>query len=297
MKPYRRRWVGPLLIAPAIVWVLAFTVFPLLYSLPRSFQETYRTAESREEKSRWVGLANYRRALQHREIRQSIVFTSTAVVLSVLVEVTLGFMLAWTVYRHFSDERSGWLKAVFTTPMLAAPVAVAYLALTFFAEDSGLVNMVLSLFVDAESLPVWRGRPSLSLAAIIMIDCWQWTPFCFLVLSAALASVPSDLVEAAAVEGASNSMIARVVVLPLVFPAILTVLLIRFIEALKIFDVPYVLTRGGPGTLTYTYTQWVWRIGLRDGNYELAAALSYLLLIPVVIGATVLVKLTRSVWE
>lgn len=92
-------------------------------------------------------------------------------------------------------------------------------------------------------------------------------------------------------------MIARVVVLPLVFPAILTVLLIRFIEALKIFDVPYVLTRGGPGTLTYTYTQWVWRIGLRDGNYELAAALSYLLLIPVVIGATVLVKLTRSVWE
>lgn len=296
-KPYQRRWVGPLMIAPAVAWVLAFTIFPLLYSLPKSFQETYRTAESRERKTRWVGLENYRRALQDREVRRSIVFTASAVVLAVALEVSLGFVLALAAFRHFSDAKSGWLKALFTAPMLAAPVAVAYLSLTFFAEDVGLVNMALSLAVDDASLPIWRGNPVWSLLAIVLVDCWQWTPFCFLMLSAALAGIPSDLFEAASVEGASQWTIARHIALPLTRPALLTVLLIRFIEALKIFDVPYVLTRGGPGTQTYTYTQWIWRIGLRDNNYELAAALSYLLLIPVAVGAAVLMKKTRSVWD
>lgn len=277
-----------------MIWVLAFTIFPLLYSLPRSFQERYRTAESREIQTRWVGLENYRRAWEDREIIHAVYFTSTAVAISITVELVLGLALALAAYRIFQDQTSGWIKAIFTVPMLAAPVAVAYLSLTFFAENSGLINLVLSTFLSEDSLPVWRGEPAWALVAIVLVDCWQWTPFCFLILCASLAAVPDELVEAAEVEGVPHTTIATRILLPNIFPTVVTVLLIRFIEALKIFDVPYVLTRGGPGTETYTYTQWIWRLGLRENQYEMAAALSYMLLIPVLLGAISLVKLTRQ---
>jgi multiple sugar transport system permease protein len=289
----RSAWTPALFVAPAIVWVLAFTIFPVLYSLPSSFQERYRTAESREMKTRWVGLANYRRALGNPEIRHSIAFTSAVIALSVGGEVGLGLVLALAAHGSLRRRR-GWPVAVFILPMLAAPVAIAFLSLTVFEPRAGLVNLVLGLFLPTEALPAWRSGLAFSTMAIVAVDWWQWTPFCFLILLGARATVPEDVVEAASVEGATAWTVARSVLLPMMTPALLTVTSIRLIEALKIFDVPYVLTGGGPGVTTYTYTQWVWRIGLRDGNYELAAALGYLLLIPVVAAAMFLVRTVGS---
>lgn len=284
-------------VAPVLAWTLLFTMFPLFYSLPRSFQERYRTAESREQQSRWVGLDNYRHAIEDRAICQSVAFTLSIVGLAVGAELALGTALALAVFHVSGGQRGGWIKAIFASPMLAAPVAIAYLSLSFFDQQAGLFNLMLGLGVSAESLPNWRATAPWSLIAIVLIDCWQWTPFCFLILSAALGSVPAETLEAAAVEGACCWTATKSILLPLIRPTIVVVLLLRLIEAFKIFDAPYVLTGGGPGTSTYTYTQWVWRIGLREGNHELASALGYLFLIPVIVVATLWIRRARRAEE
>jgi multiple sugar transport system permease protein len=279
-------------VLPAVLWTTVFAVVPLIYSLPRSLQERSRS-DSGVIESQWVGPKNYIQALTDREIRRAIRFSVAAAGLAVVGEVGLGLVLALAAHRLLR-RRFAWSRVVLATPMLTAPVAVAYLSLVFFDQSSGMINLLLGGILPSDSIPRWRTDPNWSLVAIVLVDLWQWTPFCFLVLLATLETLPDNLFEAADVEGAGTWIRTFAIVLPLCIPGLVIVLLIRGIEALKIFDVPLVLTGGGPGTQTHTFTQWVWRYGLgRDDNYDFAAALGYLLLAPILAAGTVLVRLIR----
>lgn len=280
-------------IAPAIAWIAAFAVAPVLSMFPKSFQEARRSPSGGIE-MQWVAWRHFEDALSDAAIRRSIGFSTAAASLAVVIEVACGLSLALIAHRvlHADDQ---WTKSIYAIPILAAPVAVAYLSLSFFDQSSGLVNLLLGQVMESTSLPRWRTSSSWSLTAVVLIDVWQWTPFCFLVLLGSMEIMPRQLLEAANVEGAGAWSQIRWIVLPLCAPAIVLVLLIRSIEALKIFDVPLVLTGGGPGTQTYTYTQWIWRYGLREANIEKAAAMSLLLLVPVTVASTFfLARMRRS---
>jgi multiple sugar transport system permease protein len=166
-------------------------------------------------------------------------------------------------------------------------VAAGYLFFTIFYEEGGPLG--------------WTGIPFLSdpgwaLASIIIVDVWQWTPFCFLVFLAALQSIPDDAVEAARLDTNSSVAVWLHVVMPFLQPVIIIVLLLRLAEALKVFDVVASLTVGGPGNATQSVSYLAFRTGLRFFDVGYASALAYLLLAVMMVVVTFFFKRMRTVY-
>ena len=126
---------------------------------------------------------------------------------------------------------------------------------------------------------MWLSDPILARVTVLLIDSWQWTPFVFIVVLAAMQAIPDDLYEAARVDSNSETKIFFKVTLPLITPAIATVAILRLIETFKILDVPLNLTAGGPGAATQTYSYYTYVVGLKSFNLGYGAALSWMLVL------------------
>lgn len=287
----RRAW---LFLLPATVWVILVGLGPTVYMIGQSFfAPRYDEALGRSVHV-WVGLDNYRRFFEEEQLVHGVWFTLGVAVVSVALEVVLGLAVALLAWRAVGGTSRFW-RGIFAMPMLMAPVAVAYLATTVFAQEVGLINGTLHrLFgVPIESLPRWRSDKFWAPVAIVLVEVWQWTPFCFIVLLAGLVAQPDDLREAAVVDGASEWQVFWHVTLPMLSPVLLTVTLLRLIEALKLFDVPYGLTRGGPGTWTQTYSMWIKEAAFTRYDMGLASAMGTMLLFTLLALAMVLLPLLR----
>jgi multiple sugar transport system permease protein len=159
---------------------------------------------------------------------------------------------------------------------------MGYLGLTIFHEQVGAVNTVLRA-LGVVNLPPWFSDVWLARLTIVLVDIWQWTPFCFLVLLAGLQALPDEIYEAAALDSSSGWDIFRFVTLPLLAPVLFTVTMLRLVEAFKILDIPFSMTNGGPGAATQTLSFYIYLTGLRNFNAGYASALAYLLLLMVLI--------------
>jgi multiple sugar transport system permease protein len=310
------RWTGKirlLFLAPAVIWVLAFTVFPLGYSLYLAFYKIEQKVEVTREKevildengnpeldengnprtktvvkkqqvniATFIGIDNFKRMFGDPQVVEAIRVTLLFVLIAVPVELALGFLLAVLFNQHIFGRPV--LRAVMILPIFATPLAVGYTFFTIFYEVGGPL--------------AWTGIPFLSnptwaLMSVILVDVWQWTPFCFLVFLAALQGVPDELYEAARVDGASALDMLREVMLPLLVPTIIIVLLLRMAEALKLFDIPFSLTGGGPGVATQPFSLLAFRTGLRFFDLGYASAMAYALLIVVMIIVTLFFRRLR----
>jgi multiple sugar transport system permease protein len=155
----------------------------------------------------------------------------------------------------------------------------------------GLINYVLKPIIGT---PAWLTDVDLAVPALVVVDTWQWLPFMFLVLRAAVLSTSVEIEEAAIVDGASRLQLFRRILLPQLYPAIAIVLLIRSIDVLKVFDVIYVMTGGGPGRLTETLGIYIYRTAFEEFNLGYAAALSYVqLALVLVLGLGFVIRLQR----
>jgi multiple sugar transport system permease protein len=291
-----RRWghATVTFLIPALLWVLAFSLGPTVALVVGAFRAPrYDEAQGRTV-VQWCGWDNLRRFLEDPELLRSALRTVGVATTVVVLEVILGLglaLLAWRVAGRLASVARGLLAM----PMLMAPVAVAYLSTTVFAQDVGLLNgLAIRLFaLDADALPAWRSDPWWSLVAIVLVDTWQWTPFCFVVFVAALAAQSLELQEAAVLDGAGPWAAFWHLTLPQLRPVLGTVALLRLIEALKLFDGPYGLTRGGPGTWTQSYSMWIKEIGFTRGDVGLASAMGVLLLATLTALATLVTPLLR----
>jgi multiple sugar transport system permease protein len=310
------RWTGKirlLFLAPAVIWVLAFTVFPLGYSLYLAFYKIEQKVEVTREKevvvddegnpvldengqprtktvvkkqqvniSTFIGIDNFKRMFGDPQVAEAIRVTLLFVLIAVPLELALGFLLAVLFNQHIFGRPM--LRAIMILPIFATPLAVGYTFFTIFYEVGGPL--------------AWTGIPFLSnpnwaLMSVIFVDVWQWTPFCFLVFLAALQGVPDELYEAARVDGASALDMLREIMLPLLVPTIIIVLLLRMAEALKLFDIPFSLTGGGPGVATQPFSLLAFRTGLRFFDLGYASAMAYALLIVVMIIVTLFFRRLR----
>jgi multiple sugar transport system permease protein len=272
------RWTGRikfLFLLPAVLWVLVFTVFPLGYSLYLSFHNVDRkvvitgreqvavldrtgnpvmkpdgTPRTRTQVSRelqttftWNGFANYARAFRDPEVSSAVRVTTIFVVGAVATELALGLLFAWLFNKPIPGRPV--LRSVMILPIFATPLAVGYLFFTIFYEVGGPLSWT--------GIP-WLSNPNWALASVILVDVWQWTPFCFLVFLAALQGIPDDYLEAAQLDTSSQWDLWRWVILPALAPVIVIVLLLRMAEAIKLFDIIATLTKGGPGIATQSYS-------------------------------------------
>jgi multiple sugar transport system permease protein len=260
-----------LFVVPGIIWVLCFTIFPLLYSFRLSFMQAKMGTPSR-----FVGIQNYVRAFNDYRVADAASVTIFFVLCSVIFTVLLGLGLALLFHRAMRGQRA--FRALFTMPMFTAPVALGYLGLTIFHEQVGAINTVLAA-LGVLDLPRWFSSVWLARLAVVIVDVWQWTPFCFLVLLAGLQALPDEVYEAAVLDTSSAWDTFRHITLPLLSPVLFTVAILRLVEAFKVLDIPFSMTNGGPGAATQTYSYYIYLVGLRNFNHGYASALAYLLLI------------------
>jgi len=313
------RWTSSIrlvFLLPAVAWVLAFTVFPLGYSLYLAFFKIESKVEVTREKvplldeqgepvlsstgqprtrtivhrnqvdtAEFVGAFNFERLLDDPQVATAIWVTAVFVLIAVPAELAVGFLLALLFNQRLLARPA--LRTIMILPIFATPLAVGYLFFTIFYEEGGPLGFLGIPFL---SDPGW------AMFSIILVDVWQWTPFCFLVFLAALQGVPDELYEAARIDGASNLDMLLRVLLPLLQPTILIVLLLRLAEALKLFDIPFALTGGGPGIATQSYSFLAFRVGLRYFDLGYASAMAYVLLIVVMIIVTLFFRRLRETY-
>ena len=277
-----------LFIGPAVFWILAFTIFPLLYALYTSLY-SFRFGQ----RFGFAGLENFARLFADSNLLSSLRLTLIFVVGTVTVQMVLGVALALLLSREIRG--SNVIRGVATLPLFATPVAVGYLAITLYYERNGPLNSLIRA-LGGEGIP-WLSDPFWALVSVILVDIWQWTPFVFLITLAGLQSLPSELYDAAKVDGGSALQNFRFLTLPLLAPLLWLILLLRMVEAFRVFDIPVSLTLGGPGRATEVYSLYTYRTALRFFDHGYAAAQGILLLVIVMTIVTLIFTRVRGLYE
>jgi multiple sugar transport system permease protein len=286
-----RNRAGLFFLLPGVVWVLCFTLFPLLYSLGLSF--TDKRIGRRPRPVQFIGFENYADIFSDNRVSEVLEMTVFIVLGSVLLTVLLGILVAWLFNHDIPGLRV--FRAILTLPIFAAPIALGQLGMILFNEQSGPINQMLRA-IGAGTV-YWITDPWSARFAVLIVDVWQWTPFVFIIVLAAMQSIPDELYEAARLDTSSAWTLFRRVTFPLILPAIGTVTMLRLVETFKILDIPYTLTGGGPGVSTQTYSYYIYLTGLRHFDMGYASALAYLLVVVAIIVSSIFFWRVRERYE
>lgn len=264
------------LLMPAVIWVVAFTFFPLFSVLRYSFA-SYVLGRGI---TGYVGFANYLQVLHSDRFWHSIMVTAIYVAVSVPIEVVLGFLAAWLVNLGPSGARG--FRTVIGAPLFTMEVAIGYLGVTLFSSQGGLFATLLSHV--GINIP-WLSSPAGGIAAAILLDVWRWTSFVFLIVVAGLGGISSELYDAAVLDAKSHWQVMWRLAIPLAWPVTTIAILLRMIECLKVFAIPFALTTGGPGTSTevFSSTDYLTTIQFFDFGKGSAMGIIFLIMVSVII--------------
>jgi multiple sugar transport system permease protein len=271
------RKLGWLLCAPSVVVMIAVTAYPIGYSIWLSLQHyDLRFPERRG----FAGLSNYGTVLGARLWWNDVVNTLVLMVISVAVEFVLGMLIALAMHKALFGRRT--VRATALIPYSIVTVVAGFAWKFAFDANTGFVNGLLGLHSS------WFGSRLPAMFVIILNEVWKTTPFMALLLLAGLVLVPNDLVNAARVDGAGTWQRFRLIMLPIMRPAILVAVLFRCLDAFRIFDSIFVITSGAVGTESVSiigYNQLLDRL-----NLGLGSAVSVLIFVGVLIIAFAFVK-------
>ena len=266
-----RRFNPYFYILPGIVYIVITTIVPLVYSLRTSFSEERGGSIGAPK---FIGLDNYFSIFQDQSFWHSVQVTLVYTSATVILEMLVGTALALVLIRLRRGRKLS--RVLFVIPFSLPPVVVGLMYLLILDRGNGILNYLLSLLgIDAVS---WLGDPSVALWAIISVDIWQWTPFVIISALAALESMPGDVLEAGIVDGANPRQLLRWIILPLIKPVLLVVALTRALTSLKVFDIVFVLTSGGPGRATETLSYNIYIDAFQRFDFGHSAALSWILI-------------------
>ncbi len=269
--PERR--LAALMVSPSLLLIAIVAAYPIGYAIWLSLHEySVRTAGL----SRWAGsfgLGNYSTALQNSDFWDAMITTLVFTASSVTLELVIGLAMAMAMHAAFKGQ--GLLRTVVLVPWAVLTVVTGIMWRTIFESPQGFVNQILG------GDTVWLGQEPAALIVIIIADVWKTAPFMALLILAGLQVIPGDIYEAAKVDGATAWQRFRKITLPLLTPAILVALIFRTLDALRIFDLPYILTKGANGTTTLSLI--AQQTFAENRIYGLGAAYSILTFITVMI--------------
>ncbi|MEM0044710.1 MAG: sugar ABC transporter permease [Desulfurococcaceae archaeon] len=225
----------------------------------------------------FYGLQNFARAVSDARFLSALGRTALFVAVSVPLEFVLGLTLAYFMQREFVGKK--YTVSLLIYPLMLPPVVVATVFYLFFQPYGPVNNIFLKYLVGEKALDIyWFLDRNLAFITIIIAEIWQWTPFMFLILYSGLSAVPKRLVEAAEVLGASEWKIFWKIRLPLIKQLITIAIILRCLEAFKVFDYIYVMTGGGPGTATESISLYIYRLAIMYSDISYAAAVSLIVL-------------------
>jgi multiple sugar transport system permease protein len=269
-----------LLLVPLLAFLALMLGFPLLANLVYSVSTvTFETIRAPVPS----GLGNYLAALVDPAFHAAILFSLRFAVLTAAIELALGLGLALALEPLIARRK--WLLAILLLPMMISPALVGVMWRLMLNEFVGIIPQYLALFRWYPNLlgPDWV------VTTLVVIEILQWTPFAFLIVLTALQQIPGEIIEASRIDGAGGWQRLGHVLLPLLAPALAITAAIRFIDGFRVFDHIYVLTAGGPGTLTTSASIHIYKSFFQQGDLGEAVAAAMLLLLltlAVIVAAT-----------
>jgi multiple sugar transport system permease protein len=273
-----------LLVAPAVLLILALSVYPLLFSLVVSFINYDFQVPGHV----FVGLKNFERVVNDPVARWSLAVTAILSGASVAIEFLLGLVLALSMVRNFRGR--GLIMSILIVPLFISPVIVGQVWSLLLQRPFGPTNYILSQILGTEVTISWLTQAPWNFFALILADVWQWTPFMFVILLAGLTGIPPNLYEAAELDGVSAWQVFWFITVPHIAPLMLLALTFRLLDAIRMFDTIFIMTGGGPGTQTYTASYYLYTVGFTQFHLSQATAGSWLFLIITALVVTLLVR-------
>jgi multiple sugar transport system permease protein len=272
-------------VVPAGLVVFAVIVFPWIFTLYMSAHE-FKVGSDLI----YVGFRNYIQLATDERFLWSIVRTLYFTLLATFFPVVLGVAAAVVFHRKFPLR--GLARTIFILPMMATPVAVALVWTMMFHPQLGVLNYLLT----SVGLPPsqWSYSPETVIPTLVMVETWQWTPLVMLIVLGGLASLPTDPYEAARLDGASGWAMFWHISLPLVWPHIIVALVIRTIDALKAFDLIFVISNGGPGTASETMNIYLYLQAFSFFNMGYASAVTVVFFIIILLVSLILFSARRQ---
>lgn len=275
MRNLKLQRSGPYLVmAPGMLLLLLFAIYPFIFLLTISFQE-YSPIQAVKP---FVGFDNYAQLVQDHNFWNAVKITAIFVISTVGLEFLVGLALAVILNQLKLGQRI--FQSIILIPIAMAPTVVGLMFRFMLNEQYGVFNYFIELM--GFSRTAWLSDPQLALPALILTDVWQWTPFMMIILLAGLKGIPDEPYEAASIDGASAWQSFRYVTIPQLSRIIFIALLLRTIDAFRIYDTIYMMTKGGPINVTSTLSWIVYDKGFKFLEFGYGAAISVVMLILVV---------------
>lgn len=275
-----------LLLSPALLFLVALAVWPFVYLLYASFT-TYQLAIPIPPE--WNGIGNFVDVMGTERFRASLAVTAIFALVAVPLQMLCGLGLA-LLLNGIRRGREVY-AALFLVPMMLAPLVVGFSWNLFLNPIYGPVNSLLKSW--GWQPPAWAQSPDWALPTLVLVDVWQWTPLATVILLAGLRAIPPRVLEAARVDGSTAWQSFRNVVLPMLAPYLVVAFVLRFIDSFKVFDIVYILTKGGPGTATQNLAYYTYDAGFLQFDFGKAGALSIVQLVLLTVGTTIILSLAK----
>jgi multiple sugar transport system permease protein len=283
----RSAWVPWFYIGPAVLVMAAACLYPVISAFQLGFYDW--SMGTPWSSAKWVGFDSFISAFSNPRVWSSLWTTLQFAAIAVTAEMVLGIALALALEHPVRGMSI--FRTLFILPMMIAPIAVGLAWRYMFDAQFGLINAVFALFgVAAKG---WLSDPSLAFAAIVVADIWQWTPFVFIMMVAALANIDGAVMEATRIDGANWWQATFLVKLPMVMHVIAITLMMRLIDAFRVLEVIYVLTFGGPGDSTEILALHIYKTAFVGQQLGVASAISVLLLIVVALLSLAALRLSN----
>lgn len=263
---------------PSTITLILLSLFPLMFVIYYSFTDYYFLAKTQPK---FIGIENFYKIIDDTYFRQAIYNTIRFTILAVLFETVLGLIIA--LFINSIKSRKKILRTLVLLPTLLPPVTVALVWQIMFSNNYGIINEVLNkLGIPSVN---WLMDVKTAFYAILIIDIWQYAPFVFLLIYAALQSVPQGQYEAAKIDGANVWYRFIYITIPNISKVIGMVVLLRTIDTFRLFDKVNILTKGGPANSTATITQYIYQYGVKGLKVGYGSAASLIMTLIVFILA------------
>jgi multiple sugar transport system permease protein len=284
-------------VAPAMIVLLAVGIIPLLFALWTSFHQFIVTKAHPQGAflGLWpiynvpfIWLSNYRDLLFDESFREALGRSLLFLVINLPIQLGLGLLIALFLHKPGNEVVKNIARVALVVPMATTFAVVGLMGRLLFNSDFGINSYFWNLVFHNK--PQWLADPNLAFLSVSIMDCWQWTPFCALVLFSSLTMVPVEIEEAAKLETDKWWHILRKVQLPFLLPGVTAILILRTADILKMFDVVFVMTRGGPGAATELISIYIQRIGFRSFDQGMASAEAIALLIITIVLSRIYIR-------
>lgn len=291
-KKMRRQWpearVGKAMAAPSLILIFALAIYPLLYTIFISFTElNMMTGETQ-----YKGLTNYIQAFTSGEFWNSVWVTLLFTILSLVIQLPLGVLVALLLNQEFKGR---WLlRSIVLVPWAVPTLVNSTLWNWIFNTQYGAANRLLMQFNLISEPIIWFDTPMKAMGVIVFADTWRMLPLYVLMMLASLQTIPQSQIEAAILDGAGAFSRFRNVILPLIKPMLLVVLVIRTMQALKVFDIIYMLTHGGPANGTMVISYFIYNQSFAFMHFSYGAALAIIVAVISTIITVLYVKILKT---